>query len=241
MAFSGNSLLDSLPPDEFALIEPALRRVDIPRGTVLLEYGSELDHLDFPIVSLVVSLTTQTSEGDPIEVTMIGGEGLLGAWLASGVTWSPWFAVAQVGGEMWRWPAADFQRDLPRMPVLQDRMRKYMLTQAFLMSQSVLCNRFHELSQRTARWLLILQAKSKADPLPVTQEFLSQMLGVHRPSVTLALQSLSEAGLIRSEGRGLIRILDASALQSTACECVRQVVDFNRAVTGHEDASFLTE
>lgn len=241
MASTGNSLLDSLPPDEFALIEPALGRVDVPRGTVLLEYGAELDHLDFPIFSMVTSLTTQTSEGDPIEVTMIGGEGVVGAWVASGVTWSPWFAVAQVAGEVWRWPAADFERDLSRMPVLQARMRKYMLTQTFLMSQSVLCNRFHELSQRTARWLLILQAKSKADPLPVTQEFLSQMLGVHRPSVTLALQSLSEAGLIRSEGRGLIRITDAEALQGTACECVRQVVDFNRAATGHEDASFLTE
>jgi CRP-like cAMP-binding protein len=139
---------------------------------------------------------------------------------------------------MWRWPATDFARDLPRMPVLHERMQKYLLTQTFLMSQSVLCNRFHELPQRTARWLLILQSRSKADPLPVTQEFLSQMLGVHRPSVTLALQSLSEAGLIRSEGRGLIRILDADALQETACECVRQVTEFNRAVTGNEDASF---
>jgi len=231
---TGNSLLDSLPSAEFAAVEAALRLVEVPRGAVLLDYGSELESVDFP-TSLVVSLLAQTSNGDPIEVSMVGAEGALGAWVTSGVAWSPWLAVSQVAGEVWRWPASDATRDLPGLPVLQDRLQKYALSQSFLMSQSVLCNRFHELPQRTARWLLIMRTKSHVDPLPITQEILSQMLGVHRPSVTLALQTLSEAGLIRSEGRGLIRLLDLEGLESLACECFERVQEFNRAVSGNSD------
>jgi CRP-like cAMP-binding protein len=100
----------------------------------------------------------------------------------------------------------------------------------YLMSRSVLCNRYHELVERTARWLLIYRTRSTANPLPLTQEFLSQMLGSHRPSVTLALQSLAEAGLIRNEGRGQIRILDAERLQSVACECFVHVQEYERRV-----------
>ncbi len=232
MAPTGNSLLDSLPPEELAIVQGGLRRAELPRGTALFEYGDELEYLDFPLAPLVVSLTTQTADGNPIEVSMVGAEGILGCWVLADVWWSPWFAVAQVGGAALRWPIGEVRRVLPRTPVLQGRLQQYGLMQTFLMSQSVLCNRFHDLAQRTARWLLILSAKSRAVPLPVTQEFLSQMLGVHRPSVTLALQGLAEAGLIQNEGRGLIRIVNLEGLGATACECFGQVLNFNRAVMG---------
>ncbi|MGE3961361.1 MAG: Crp/Fnr family transcriptional regulator [Dehalococcoidia bacterium] len=241
---TGNTLLDSLPSRELALLRADLRPVDTPRRTRLLEAGAPTDAVDFP-VSLVVSLTLQTGEGDPIEVAMVGPEGMLGTWIASAIDTAPWSAVAQVAGTSLRCGAADLRRVLAHAPVLSARIEQYALTQTYFMSQSILCNRFHELLQRTARWLLILATKTRtgAAPLPVTQEILSQMLGVHRPSVTLALQALTETGMIRSAGRGRIAILDRDGLEAAACECFRQVRAFNLAVTGHEDASFapLTE
>ena len=198
---------------------------------VILDAGADLEFVDFPIDS-VISLTAQDSEGQTIEVSMVGPEGVLGTWAAGGVDWSPWLAISQVGGDVWRYPVQEFREVLRQAPTLWTLVDQYALMQTFLMSQSVLCNRFHDLPQRAARWLLILRSKSGADPLPMTQEFLSQMLGVHRPSVTLALQGLAEQGLIRAEGRGLITIIAPNALEAIACECYGQVQAFNQAIAG---------
>ncbi|MCB9483588.1 MAG: Crp/Fnr family transcriptional regulator [Dehalococcoidia bacterium] len=236
---TGNALLDELPEGERVLLLPYLRPVEVERGVLLMEAGAAIESVEFP-VTMVASLLSQTREGDPIEVAMIGPEGILGAWAASGIDLAPWTATAQLGGESLRLGVQEFRQALVDAPVLRDRVQRYGLTQTFMMSQSILCNRFHDLPQRAARWLLIFASKATASagPLPVTQEMLSHMLGVHRPSVTLALQTLADAGLIRSEGRGLIAITDRPGLEVMACECFQQVQTFNASVTGQGSGRF---
>jgi len=157
---------------------------------------------------------------------------MLGLWSVSGFPVAPWRVVAQVEGDVLRCTVTELRNVFDQSSDLRDLLQRSSLSQAFLMSQSILCNRFHELPQRAARWPLIVRAKSGRQPLPMTQEFSSQMLGVHRPSVTLALQTLAEAGLIRTEGRGRIRILDAQGLEDSSCACFRRAEDFRNAVMG---------
>ncbi|MCA9851557.1 MAG: Crp/Fnr family transcriptional regulator [Dehalococcoidia bacterium] len=236
---TGNALIDAIPAREQALLLPLLRTTDLVRGTRLLEPGAVTEWVEFPVTA-VLSITTQNGEGDPIEIAMVGREGCLGSWVASDVNVAPWAATVQAGGESLRVGLADLVHVFVETPVLRQRMLQHGMMQTYMMSQSVLCNRFHELTQRAARWLLVFASKLPPgeDPLPVTQEILSQMLGVHRPSVTLALQALTDAGAIRSEGRGLIAITDRLALEAAACECFRQVQAFNRALTGSDDGRF---
>ncbi|MCB9492447.1 MAG: Crp/Fnr family transcriptional regulator [Dehalococcoidia bacterium] len=239
MPATGNQILDALPDEEFAAISGDLERHSLARGTALIDPYQTVTWIEFPI-DAVISITTQTERGEPIEIAMVGSEGLFGSWVARGLPWSPWWGVCQVEGEAWRLPASTFSGRVPDLPHLEDEIRRYELVQAFMMSQSVLCNRFHDLVQRTARWLLVMSTKTPKDPLPLTQEFLSQMLGAHRPSVTLALQTLSEAGLIESVARGQIRVRDRGPLESVSCECFRAVADFSDRVMAPGDGGTIS-
>ena len=233
MPATGNQILDALPAEEFERFGEHLERQQLPRGAALVDPYEDVTRIFFPIDS-VISLTLQDERGQPIEVSMVGPEGLMGSWVAHGPLWSPWWAVCQVEGSTWILKSTEFRAGLAHMPVFVSLMRRYELAQTFLMSQSILCNRFHDLVQRAARWLLVMRSKTPREPLPLTHEFLSQMLGAHRPSVSLALQTLAEAGLIETVGRGQIRILDHGRLEAVACECFRVVEDFTRAVVRNE-------
>lgn len=227
----------ALAASEFATFGHELRRVHLALGTQLFGADDPMEFAVFP-VDAVISLTGETANGDRVEISMVGPEGVVGAWMAeSAMSFAPWTGVAQAAGEVLRLPADRFRSLLVEVPRLREMALEYSLMQSYLMSRSVLCNRFHDLIERTARWLLTMSTTTAATPLPLTQEFLSQMLGSHRPSVTLALQTLSTAGLIRNEGRGQIRILDMEGLQEVACDCFAKTQEFDARIIGGETPS----
>jgi CRP-like cAMP-binding protein len=140
----------------------------------------------------------------------------------------PAVAIAHsASGQAFELPVDVFLQQLETSKALRQLVLRYALSEHYLSAQSVGCNRFHELSERAARWLLTLQDRTDVTELAITHEFLSQMLGVQRPTVTLALGTLERAGLLERLGRGHLRILDRETLEAAACECYARVRDFN--------------
>lgn len=218
---SPNLLLASLPPVVLATLQPHLKPIELVQGTILFEVGQQIDRVYFPhsgIISLVVSL----SSGEMIEAAMVGRESLIGASAALDGKMSLNQAVVQIAG-------AASALDIDRLRALADtdagvratliRHEQLVLAQA---QQSAACNAVHTVEARLARWLLRSRDLTGGDDLMFTQEFLAQMLGVRRTSVSLVANTLQQAGMVRYR-RGHIRILDVEALQDTACECYATV------------------
>lgn len=224
MAGSGipsNRLLTSLPAADFAALRPHLKPIELPQDTVLFEVGDTIDQVYFPhsgVVSLVVALAS----GDMIECAMIGRESAVGASAALGGLISLSKAIMQVGGSGSVLPADRLRRLSDTSPACRTallRDEQLILIQA---QQSAACNAAHTVEARLSRWLLRCRDVQGSEDLPLTQEFLAQMLGVRRTSVSVVANTLQEAGLIRYR-RGHIRILDLDGLRKTACECYETV------------------
>lgn len=216
-----NRLLQALPPDVYAGLEPTLQLRPLQLEEELFQPGSSGDMVYFPL-SGVVSLLTVTETGDSIEAMLLGREGMVGFWTVLGEPASPWLSMVQADGDALGMPVGTFvdlfdqQKDF-RREVLAFCGALFRAT-----SQSVACNRFHDLTPRAARWLLLMHDRTGADEFPLTHAFMSLMLGVHRPSVTIALRVLSQAGLTRGMGRGRLSIIDRRGLEDAACECYAQ-------------------
>jgi CRP-like cAMP-binding protein len=224
----GNRLLDSLPPAERGRIAGAVDEIRLELKEQLYNSGERIDSVYFPLGS-VVSLLTRV-EGTPgVEVATIGNEGLVGVSLSWGATTLNPADILQVqvpGGAL-RMDARAFTAELARGAGLASVVRRY--TQAFVsqLSQQVACNGLHSIEERCARWLLLTHDRVGADEFPLTQEFLAQMLGVRRASVTVVAGTLQQAGFIRY-GRGRVRITDRAGLEQTSCQCypvLREVFD----------------
>lgn len=165
-----------------------------------------------------MSVITEFADGRSIETASVGHEGVIGVSLALGATNSHSRIVSQVPGAAMRLSAADAQDAFRKYPVFRQRT---LLFADFLMSsmaQSAACNSLHHLDQRTARWLLVTADRVDSNRFMLTHEFLATMLGVHRPSVSVAANDLRAAGLIEYQ-RGQVTILDREGLEATACEC----------------------
>jgi CRP-like cAMP-binding protein len=188
----------------------------------LLKRDAEISHVYFPL-SGVMSLVIRMSDGIAVEVATIGNEGLVGTPVFLGADSSPTEAFCQVPGEVLKVPVAAFKRALADEKV-DDLVRRY--TQALVnqISQSTACNHLHSVQERMCRWLLMTHDRVNGTDLNLTQEFLSQMLGVRRPSVTVVAGILQQAKLIEYR-RGRIKILDRDGLEEGACECYRIVRD----------------
>lgn len=218
---SPNLLLASLPPAVFAALQPHLKPVELIQETILFEVGQQIDRVYFPhsgIISLVVSLAS----GETIEAAMVGRESVVGTAAALDGKMSLNQAIVQIAGTA-------SALDIDRLRALADadagvratliRHEQLVLAQA---QQSAACNAVHTVEARLARWLLRSRDLVGSDDLLFTQEFLAQMLGVRRTSVSLVANTLQQAGMLRYR-RGHIRILDVEALQDTACECYATV------------------
>jgi CRP-like cAMP-binding protein len=210
---------------------PRLEKVSTAVRQSLYEPGTPISHVWFPL-SGVISLVLPLRDGTSVEVGTVGNEGLLGTALLLGAERSPLKAFCQVAGEATRMRADLFKRSLQELPELADVARRYTQGMVNQMSQTIACNHVHSVEQRIARWLLMTQDRVGADEFQLTQEFLAQMLGVRRPSVTVAAGELQKAGLIHYQ-RGRIRIAQRAGLEARACECyeaVRQELDHLLAV-----------
>jgi len=212
-----NRLLAALEADDFARLEPHLEALQLAAGTVLYESGETVRHAYFPH-GCVVSLLAVLEDGGSAEVALFGREGVLG--YASSLVSREAFGryVVQVPGPASRMPLGRLHEAAEASPRLRDLLQRYteaLLKQTF---QSVACNAVHAVEARCCRWILSTQDRVGQADLPLTHEFLAEMLGVQRSTVSLVVRELQTAGLIR-QGRGVISVSDRAGLEETACEC----------------------
>jgi CRP-like cAMP-binding protein len=216
-----NRLLASLPCAASEQLLQLLEPVTLQQRQVLYEPGAPLTAVYFPVAA-VISLLTPLEDGPAVESALVGREGVCGLPLMLGVEQDTNRAVAQVPGAAFRLAAAQFASLVAREATLRAALSRYTHVLLAQMAQSAACNGTHRLEQRCARWLLETQHRTDLAVFPLTHGFLASMLGVRRPSVSLALRQLQQAGLIHSV-RGHIAVLDQSGLEAAACSCYRTV------------------
>jgi CRP-like cAMP-binding protein len=211
-----NRLLVALPKDEYNRLLPQLERVSLPLREILYEANGPIAHVYFPL-SGVVSLVIMDG-GFTLEVGVIGNEGMVGTPILLGADRSPTKAIVQIPGEALRLEVKVFQKEMRRDGPLYGLVLLY--TQAMInqISQSIVCNHRHSVKKRMCRWLVMSHNRVGADEFLLTHEFLAQMLGVCRPTVTAVAGNLQKAGLI-SYHRGRITVLDRKGLEAASCEC----------------------
>ena len=213
----GNRLLDALPPADFDLLAPHLRKVSLERDAVLVRSGDRIEQIYFPR-SGTIAFIMEMPNGQTVATAVIGNEGTVGMLTALRPSRSPMTAVVRVAGTALQISPARFHAALDRSSALRDAVQ----TQAralFAQFQHVAaCNALHSVEARMARWLLHIRDRVDSDFLPLTQEALSELLGVRRTTVTHVVRKLRTSRAIRSNRRGLIEI-DRPRLEAAACEC----------------------
>lgn len=214
-----NHLLARLPLHDRTRILACCEPVQLTLSNVLSEPGTIARYAYFPtegFISLVTSI-----DGKPVlEVGMVGCEGMLGAQLGSGIKTSALHALVQGAGASWRLTATDFRRELDTSRPLRKFINRYLYVLMAQFATSAGCLRFHTITQRLARWLLMTQDRARSDSFNVTHEFLSYMLGVRREGITNSAGELHAAGLIRYS-RGAVDVLDRVGLENASCGCYR--------------------
>ncbi|MFC3078407.1 Crp/Fnr family transcriptional regulator [Phenylobacterium terrae] len=218
-----NRFLDSLPPEEIARLEPALRRHTLTRDQLIAETGHPVPHAVFPI-DCVISVVAVMHDGRQIETRTIGRESGYGLLHALGSRHSYERVTAQIGGEAWRLPIDTLAAAAAASPLLVRRIVQRAQATLVQTAQSTACNSLHSAEQRLCRWLLLTRDRLSSEVLPLTQEHLSIMLGVQRTTVTAVASELQASGAI-AYSRGRITVLDAEALQRRSCECYEAIKD----------------
>ena len=234
---TGNRLLDSLAAEERDRIAGEMEEVRLELREPLWN-GSRIEYVCFPLSS-VVSLLVRVGDVTGVEVATIGNEGLAGIALSWGVDCldPAEFVQVQVPGKALLMDAEAFTGELALNGALASVVRRY--TQAFigLLSQQVACNALHDIEERCARWMLLTHDRVGGDEFPLTQEFLAQMLGVRRASVTAVAGALQQANVIRYR-RGRVQIVDRAGLEAASCECYQVLRDvFERLIPKVSKAS----
>lgn len=226
----GNRLLDALPSAELERLLPRLERRRLAIREVVVEVGEPIAQVCFPL-SGVVSLVTPMLDGSYVEVTTVGNEGMVGVPVFLGARSATVRAFSQVPGEALMLDADAFRSEAGDRGALHALIQRY--TQALFgqIAQVAGCNRLHSNEERCARWLLMSHDRVGADDFPMTHEFLSQMLGVRRATVTLVALALQKAELIRYT-HGRMTILDREGLEALACECYAVIKTELDAVVG---------
>jgi len=212
-----NRLLATLPKNEYKRLQPGLKRISLGFGEVLYEPGDTIKHVYFPNDS-IVSLLSALSERSTLEVGMVGNEGMAGLPIFMGVNVSPTRAIVQGSGSAMRMASAAMRREASRTGTLHRLLHRYAHSLLTQVSQSASCNRFHSVDARLARWLLMTSDRLGLEEFRVTQDFMSNMLGVRREGVNKAAGALQTDKLIRYR-RGTITILDRRGLEANSCEC----------------------
>ncbi|MGH8252689.1 MAG: Crp/Fnr family transcriptional regulator [Steroidobacteraceae bacterium] len=212
-----NRLLQALPADDYARLVSMLQRVRIERGQVVCEQDSELQYVYFPITA-VMSLQCALADGSTCEVTGIGAEGLIGASLFMYDSMAPNRALVQTGGWTYRGGAHRLAVEFSRGGAFQRLILRYVQTLFMELTQSSICNRRHSVEQRLSRWLLGTLDRGEARELAATHEWLGEILGVRRESITAAARTLQNCGAIRCR-RGRLTVLDHRELEQRSCEC----------------------
>lgn len=234
MSFTTNLLLEALPADERSALQSQLRSEELAQHKILFDVRDTIKEVFFPIdaaISLVIPLST----GEIVETAMVGRDGVVGAAAALNGRQSLNRAMVQIGGQCLVCavdPLKALLQEHRHIRSLIGAHEQALFAQA---QQSAACNATHVIESRFARWLLRASDLRGSNELPLTQEYIAQMLGVRRTSVTLVARTLQEAGMIRY-ARGHIKLVDVPALQETACECYQTVkMNYDNILHGTED------
>ena len=214
-----NLLLASLPAAEREKLAPYLHEVVLDFQQVLIRPNQPITDIYFPH-DAITSTVQEMNDGDTVETGLMGLEGFVGVQLWLHAPTTPTRTLVQVSGKAHQMSAADFIRhvrdtDSP----LNELCARYVHAFLVMTSQTAACNRLHPIDERLCRWLKLVHNRLSRDEFLIRQEFLAQMLGVHRPTVSTAANMLQQAGLIRYS-RGQMRILDAEGLRNGSCECL---------------------
>jgi CRP-like cAMP-binding protein len=229
-----NHLLAALPPEDAARISPHLTLAPLRARQVLYKRDEPLKQVFFPGRSLCSLLLTM-EDGASAEIAVVGPEGVVGVEIALGLRSAACDATVQVAGEGYAFVmnADTFRSEIARPGMFGVLVQNYARAFVGFVTQSVACNALHSVESRCCRWLLHAQDRLASSDLPLTHDLLSAMLGVRRPTVTLVLNDLTQAGMI-STSRGMLRIVDRHALEGRACDCYRAVTGiFDKYLSAH--------
>lgn len=221
-----NRLLKLLSPDAQQLVLDNGEIVDLALGDLLCEHNQTPRHVYFPMSGLI-SLVVNIDEEAPFELAMIGWEGMLGATRILGVSEAPMQAVVEATGNAVRLTVSAFEQLSQDGTQLQSIVKRYLFMLMTQISRTAGCTHFHEVSNRLARWLLMTHDRSSGDSFYLTQQYLSEVLGVQRSAVSIAASALQQRYLI-NYSRGDITILDRKGLERVACSCYAAIVKDQR-------------
>jgi len=218
-----NRLIENLPRKDRGRIEQLCEPVDLIPGDLLCQRDQHFRYVYFPVTGFISLMTTLVGHR-PLEMGLIGNEGMLGITLMLGVNAAPMDAVVQGAGTALRMTAEQLRDELRDNGILQQTLNRYLYVLMTQLAQSAACTHFHEIEPRLARWLLLTHDRAHADHFHLTHEFLADMLGVRRSGVTVAAGALQLKKLIRYR-RGEIRILDRDGLEAASCGCYSALAD----------------
>lgn len=216
-----NKLLAALPISEYERLIPHFKEVKLECGSILYEPYEPINSIYFPI-TVMISLVSIMENGSTTEIGLIGNEGMIGLPAILGGQFSISRAIVQIEGNGLKINSDIVKEEFDRGETLQKILLLHTQARLTQISQSAACNRQHRIEARLAKWILSVHDCVLNDEIPLTQEFISNMLGVRRSGVTIAANALQNAGLI-SYNRGKITILDYEGLENIACECYRLV------------------
>ena len=214
---SRNRLLATLPEETLRSLVGRMDRLDLDIRKVLYEPGETIHYVYFP-ASAAISLVATNGERHLLEVGTTGREGMVGLPILLGGVRSTVLTIAQVSGEVLRMPVEEFRGALKQQPSFRLLLERYAGAMMEQFSQMMVCNHFHPVEERLCRWLLQVADRVGRNEFELTQEFLSWMLGVRRPTVSVVAGTLQKAGLI-TYSRGDIKLVDIDGLGRGACEC----------------------
>lgn len=218
-----NRLLAALPAEDYQRLSPHLEAVELPQHKILFHAGEHYKYAYFPSHAIVSSVAI-LENGATTEIGVIGNEGMVGLPIILETSYTSSTAIVQVGGDGYRLAATRLQEELNRQGALKTLLMRYVQARIIQLGQTAACNRHHNLEQRFARWLLTVGDNIQQDEFQLTQEFISQMLGVRRTGVTEVASKFQKADIIHYK-RGLIRIVSREKLEKCTCECYRLIAN----------------
>ena len=216
-----NRLLAALPKQVYQSLVPHLQPVELNQHKVLYHAGEHYDYAYFPSYS-IVSTVAIMENGSTTEIGVIGNEGMVGLPIILETNYTNSTAIVQVGNGGYRIAAQQLQKELNQHPEFKRLLMRYVQARIIELGQTAACNRYHNVEQRFARWLLTVSNNIQKNEFQLTQEFIAQMIGVRRTGVSEVANKFQKAGIIRYS-RGRIIILSNEKLEASACECYRLI------------------
>lgn len=218
-----NKLLAALPDEEYQRLKPGLEPLTLALGEILFEPPDIIRSVYFP-TSALISFLTELPDGDSVEVGLVGCEGVAGVDVILGVDRASKVATVQGAGHALKISAPAIKAAFNECRMLRQYLLRYTHALMSQISVSVLCNAHHKIEGRLARWLLMYHDRIQSDNFFLTHEFMANMLGIRRASVSEVAKELQEEGLI-DYNRGQFRILNRAGLEARGCPCYEVVSD----------------